>query len=407
MGRPARCGAGAPACGSRAVQQPCPARSVPTSSVRLIWVDLTPDLQAVRRPLAAPRRQPGRQFWSAAPPLEGVRPQGPRGRISCAPRNSRLASASPQAPSLRFGLAVAAALVAVGLVDSTADILPGGGAFLLLLLPVMVVSLGLGVSAGLLTLGLCALGAGLLVPLRGHPWLSDPAHLIRMALYLIEGALVAILAVGLRATAKVADTRPPLTDDSELDPMTTRELEVLTLAAAGLKTDEIARQIFVSRNTVKTHLAHTYAKLGARNRAEAVSTALRIGVIELVPGERERGPGLPGVPGDDRQPPVSIRHGVSSSKPRLSRRISGPARIRCTSTRLDRRIIRSGDAHLDHRLAGLGPSYPSLLVRRVADRSQRGVPTHRQRSARGPNEQEGVSQCNHPGPLPASPGFPI
>ena len=175
---------------------------------------------------------------------------------------------------------------AVGLVDSTADVLPGGGAFLLLLLPVMAVSLGLGFTAGLLTLGLCALGAGLLVPLRGHPWLSDPADLIRMALYLVEGALVAILAFGLRAAAKVAEHETALTDDSELDPMTTRELEVLTLAAAGLKTDEIARQIFVSRNTVKTHLAHTYAKLGARNRAEAVATALRIGVIELVPGER-------------------------------------------------------------------------------------------------------------------------
>ena len=221
---------------------------------------------------------------------------------------ARLVLASPQAPSLLFGLPVAAALVAVGLVDVTAEVLPGGGAFLLLLLPVMAVSLGLGFSAGLLTLGLCALGAGLLVALRGHPWLSSPADLIRMALYLVEGAMVAILAFGLRAGAKVADTRPALTDDSELDPMTTRELEVLTLAAAGLKTDAIARQLFVSKNTVKTHLAHTYAKLGARNRAEAVTSALRIGVIELVPSERRPGPGLPDVLGDDRHPPVvSIR----------------------------------------------------------------------------------------------------
>ncbi len=226
---------------------------------------------------------------------------------------ARLVLASPQAGSLRFGLPVATAFVAVGLVDSTADILPGGGAFLLLLLPVMAVSLGLGFSAGLLTLGLCALGAGLLVPLRGHPWLSDPAHLIRMALYLLEGALVAIVAFGLRAAAKVADTRPPLTHDSELDPMTTRELEVLTLAAAGLKTDEIARQIFVSKNTVKTHLAHTYAKLGARNRAEAVASALRIGAIELVPSERRPGPGLSDLLGGDRhQPPVAIQHGQPS-----------------------------------------------------------------------------------------------
>ncbi len=221
---------------------------------------------------------------------------------------ARLASASPQARSLRFGFPVAAALASVGLVDSTADVLPGGGAFLLLLLPVMAVALGLGFSAGLLTLGLCALGAGLLVPLRGHPWLSSPTDLIRLALYLVEGALVAILAFGLRAPAREASRRPRLSDDSGLDPMTTRELEVLTLAAAGLKTDEIARKIFVSRNTVKTHLAHTYAKLGAQNRAEAVATALRIGVIELVPGAPTREPGPSDVLGGDRQePPVSIR----------------------------------------------------------------------------------------------------
>ncbi len=232
---------------------------------------------------------------------------------------ARIASASPQGRCLRFGLPVAAALVAVGLVDSTADVLPGGGAFLLLLPPVMAVSLGLGFEAGLLTLGLCALGAGLLVPLRGHQWLSNPADIFRLALYLVEGALVAILASGLRAASKEAESGPRLSDDSELDPMTTRELEVLTLAAAGLKTDEIARQIFVSRNTVKTHLAHTYAKLGARNRAEAVATALQIGVIELVPGERMRGSGSSDPVGRDRhRPPSSIRQGHPSTRqPRI------------------------------------------------------------------------------------------
>ena len=221
---------------------------------------------------------------------------------------ARLASASPQAPTLRFGLPVGAALVAVGLVNSTADVLPGGGAFLLLLLPVMAVSLGLGFAAGLLTLGLCALGAGLLVPLRGHPWLSDPAHLIRMALYLLEGALVAMVAFGLRAAAREAETRPRLSDDSELDPLTTRELEVLTLAAAGLSTADIAGRIFVSRNTVKTHLAHTYAKLGARNRAGAVATALRIGVIAPAPAEGTRRAGVSDpVRHDIHQPALSIR----------------------------------------------------------------------------------------------------
>ncbi len=236
---------------------------------------------------------------------------------SAAPRTlARLATASPQGSGVRFGLPIAAALIAVGLVDSTADVLPGGGAFLLLLLPVMAVSIGLGSTAGLLTLGLCALGAGLLVPLRGHPWLSGPADLIRMALYVIEGSLVAIVAFGLRAAAREAETGPRRSDDSELDPMTTRELEVLTLAAAGLKTDEIARRIFVSRNTVKTHLAHTYAKLGARNRAEAVAIAIQEGFVELVPGGRTQGPDLSDpVGGDQHQPPFLIRRVHPSTRP--------------------------------------------------------------------------------------------
>ena len=41
----------------------------------------------------------------------------------------------------------------------------------------------------------------------------------------------------------------------------------------------------MSRETVKSHLARAYAKLGARNRADAVARALQAGLIELVPGE--------------------------------------------------------------------------------------------------------------------------
>ncbi len=190
-----------------------------------------------------------------------------------------LAVASQFRPRLRFGLPVAATLGAVISVDQTADILPGGGAFLLLLLPVSVVAIGLGFRVALLTLGLCAIGTSLLVPLRGHPWLTEPADLVRLALFVLEGTFVAILAARLRAAALASGKRARQTDASTVDPLTTRELEVLSLAAAGLKTDDIARQIFVSRNTVKSHLAHGYAKLGARNRAEAVATALQAGLI--------------------------------------------------------------------------------------------------------------------------------
>ena len=60
---------------------------------------------------------------------------------------------------------------------------------------------------------------------------------------------------------------------------TKRELEVLGLAAQGLSTQEVAVMLTLSPTTVKTHLQHTYGKLGVTNRAAAVAKALRQGLI--------------------------------------------------------------------------------------------------------------------------------
>ena len=62
-------------------------------------------------------------------------------------------------------------------------------------------------------------------------------------------------------------------------PLSERELEVLGLAAAGLSTPEIAKQLMIGSSTVKTHFEHIHEKLGVSKRAEAVATALRQGLI--------------------------------------------------------------------------------------------------------------------------------
>lgn len=57
--------------------------------------------------------------------------------------------------------------------------------------------------------------------------------------------------------------------------LTPREAELLTLLADGLGNRELGRRLHISEATVKTHLAHVYAKLGVETRAAAVAHALR------------------------------------------------------------------------------------------------------------------------------------
>ncbi len=59
-----------------------------------------------------------------------------------------------------------------------------------------------------------------------------------------------------------------------------REGQVLRLLADGMSVAGIAKQLFVSESTAKTHISKLYEKLGAANRAQALMTALRLGLLE-------------------------------------------------------------------------------------------------------------------------------
>jgi len=63
------------------------------------------------------------------------------------------------------------------------------------------------------------------------------------------------------------------------EPLTARELEVLRLIAAGQSNQRIAHGLVVTLDTVKKHVSHVLAKLGATNRTEAVTRARRLGLI--------------------------------------------------------------------------------------------------------------------------------
>ena len=84
-----------------------------------------------------------------------------------------------------------------------------------------------------------------------------------------------MLVDGLRSTTKASRWEPL----SELVvPMSERELEVLDRLMVGLSYREMADQLYISRNTVKTHVRHVYTKLGVASRGAALDEARRLGI---------------------------------------------------------------------------------------------------------------------------------
>lgn len=104
--------------------------------------------------------------------------------------------------------------------------------------------------------------------------------------YLLKDAPTEELTIAIRAAAAGAITLGPAIQARLLDrirrpavSLTLRELEVLGMVALGRSNDTIARELFLSRATVKSHLAHTYDKLGVQSRTEAVAVARERGLL--------------------------------------------------------------------------------------------------------------------------------
>ena len=81
-----------------------------------------------------------------------------------------------------------------------------------------------------------------------------------------------------RRHGSVIPFTPPTTRELGQDP-TAREIEVLQLVADGLVNREIGERLYLSEETVKSHVRHLLAKLQARSRAHAVAVGFRRGLI--------------------------------------------------------------------------------------------------------------------------------
>jgi DNA-binding NarL/FixJ family response regulator len=90
-------------------------------------------------------------------------------------------------------------------------------------------------------------------------------------------------AVTRRLVAEFAARMPQTVKPGRADRLTAQELKVLRLVARGMSNSEIAAALVIVEQTAKTHVSRVFAKLGVRDRAQAVVAAYEMGIV--VPGE--------------------------------------------------------------------------------------------------------------------------
>jgi len=112
---------------------------------------------------------------------------------------------------------------------------------------------------------------GYVLKARDAEHLVQTVRLVASGNMVIDPQLVVALAEELSAVKE---------RDRKAESLTTREVEILQLLAFGHTNRDIADRLFISPDTVKTHLEHIYEKLGASDRTAAVAEALRRRLIE-------------------------------------------------------------------------------------------------------------------------------
>jgi DNA-binding NarL/FixJ family response regulator len=109
---------------------------------------------------------------------------------------------------------------------------------------------------------------------------APAAQLVTAIRVVADGDALLAPSVTRRLITEFARRPAPGTRPQEMKELTPRELEVLRLVARGLSNAEIAKELFVSDATVKTHVARVLMKLSLRDRVQAVVAAYESGLVQ-------------------------------------------------------------------------------------------------------------------------------
>jgi DNA-binding NarL/FixJ family response regulator len=121
---------------------------------------------------------------------------------------------------------------------------------------------------------------GYLTKDAGRAEIARALHAAAAGQSVLDPTVAARLVTAARRTDSPATMQAPTPPGGLPDGLTTREAEVITLIAAGLDNRAIARRLYLSDATVKTHINHAFAKIGATSRAQAVTYAYQHGLAD-------------------------------------------------------------------------------------------------------------------------------
>lgn len=132
----------------------------------------------------------------------------------------------------------------------------------------------------MLLYGALLAGGTMLLQWLDYRWLMR-AHSTEFYLLLVAGGFLALgLLIGARVMGRKPPPRPPGNPAAQASlGISEREMTVLRELAAGHANKQIARNLDISPNTVKTHVARLFEKLGARRRTDALARARELGLL--------------------------------------------------------------------------------------------------------------------------------